>query len=478
MRTHDRLYIGGDRVAPAGAGGIEVVSPHSEEAIGRVPDGSPADMDRAVNAAREAFDHGPWPHTSPGERAAVLARLARFYEERSGELAALITAEMGSPLSFSQLAQAPLAHQTLSYYAGLAADTAWTETRPGLFGPVHVEREPVGVVAAIVPWNVPQFLIAAKIGPALLAGCAVVVKPAPETALDPYVLAEAADEAGVPPGVLNIVAGGREAGEHLVRHRGVDHVAFTGSTAAGRRIGAICGERLAGASLELGGKSAAIVLEDADLAAYIGMLPMTALLNNGEACIAQARVLAPRSRYTEVVDAVTERVGTLVVGDPADPATEIGPLVSAGQRERVEGYIAIGRAEGARVTVGGGRPAGRDRGFYVEPTVFADAHNSMRIAQEEIFGPVVVVVPYDDEDDAVRLANESAYGLAGSVWTADPARGLAVARRVRAGTFGVNFYNIDVNTPFGGYRASGVGRELGPEGLDPYLEYKSIVTLG
>ncbi|MFC3998611.1 aldehyde dehydrogenase [Nocardiopsis sediminis] len=478
MRTHDRLYIGGDWVAPAGAGSIEVVSPHSEEAVGRVPEGTAADMDRAVGAAREAFDRGPWPHAAPAERAAVLAKLARIFEERTAELAALITAEMGSPLSFSQLAQAPLAHQTLAYYAGLAEDTAWTETRPGLFGPVHVDREPVGVVAAIVPWNVPQFLTAAKIGPALLAGCTVVVKPAPETALDPYVLAEAAAEAGVPPGVLNIVAGGREAGEHLVRHPGVDHVAFTGSTAAGRRIGAICGERLAGASLELGGKSAAIVLEDADLAAYIGMLPMTALLNNGEACIAQARVLAPRSRYGEVVEAVTERTGALVVGDPADPATEVGPLVSAAQRERVEGYIAIGRAEGARVTVGGGRPAGRDRGFYVEPTVFADAHNSMRIAQEEIFGPVVVVVPYDDEDDAVRLANESDYGLAGSVWTADPERGLALARRVRTGSFGVNFYNIDVNTPFGGYRASGVGRELGPEGLSPYLEYKSIVTLG
>ena len=478
MREHDRLYIGGEWTEPASAAAIEVVSPHSGEAVGRVPEGTAADMDRAVAAARRAFDEGPWPRTAPAERAAVLARLAEGYRRRSAELADLITAEMGCPISFSRLAQVPIPERTLDYYAGLAEGFTWRETRQGLLGPVHVEREPVGVVAAVVPWNVPQFLIMAKVAPALLAGCTVVVKPAPETALDPYPLAELAEEAGVPPGVLNIVAAGRGAGEHLVSHPGVDHVAFTGSTAAGRRIGAICGEALKGCSLELGGKSAAVLLDDADLAGYTAMLPLTALLNNGEACIAQARILAPRSRYAEVVEAVTERVAALAVGDPADPATEIGPLVSERQRERVEGYIASGVAEGARITVGGGRPDGLDRGFYVEPTVFADAHNGMRIAREEIFGPVLAVIPYDGEEEAVRLAEESDYGLAGSVWTADQERGLALARRIRAGTFGVNVFNIDVNTPFGGYKASGLGREFGPEGLEEYLEHKSIVTLG
>ncbi|WP_017540465.1 aldehyde dehydrogenase [Nocardiopsis halophila] len=485
MATHDRLYIGGEWTAPAGTGVLEVVGPHDGRTVGWAPDGTPADIDRAVGAARRAFDTGPWPRTSPAERAAALGRLAGAYGRRTEEAAALITAEMGSPLAFSRLAQAPLAHAVLDYYAGLAGQVEWSAVRPGMLGPVHVEREPAGVAAAIVPWNVPHFLIAAKVAPALLAGCTVVVKPAPETALDPYLLAEAAEEAGLPPGVLNIVAGGRGAGEHLVSHPDVDHVAFTGSTAAGRRIGALCGERLKGCSLELGGKSAAVLLDDVDLDAYLGMLPLTAVLNNGEACIAQARVLAPRSRYDEVVEAVTERMAALRVGDPADPETEVGPLVSQRQRERVEGYIALGAEEGARITTGGGRPAGggRDQGFYVEPTVFADAANGMRIAREEIFGPVVVVVPYDGEgphgdDEAVRLADDSEYGLAGSVWTADPERGMAVARRVRAGTFGVNAYNIDVNTPFGGRKASGVGSEFGPEGLEEYLRWKSIVTLG
>ncbi|MDA2810710.1 aldehyde dehydrogenase [Nocardiopsis sp. RSe5-2] len=485
MTTHDRLFIDGRWAAPAGDGVLRVNCPHDGRTVGSAPEGTPADIDLAVDAARRAADSGPWPRTSPAERAAALGRLAEAFGRRTGDLAELITAEMGSPLSFSQLAQAPLAHAVLEYYAGLADQVDWGDVRPGLLGPVHVEREPAGVAAAIVPWNVPQFLIAAKIAPALLAGCTVVVKPAPETPLDPYLLAEAAQEADLPPGVLNIVAGGRETGEHLVAHPGVDHVAFTGSTAAGRRIGALCGERLKGCSLELGGKSAAVILDDADLDAYLAMLPLTALLNNGEACIAQARVLAPRARYDEVVEAVSEKVASLRVGDPADPATEVGPLVSERQRERVEGYIALGLKEGARITTGGGRPkgGGRDRGFYVEPTVFADAGNDMRIAREEIFGPVVVVVPYDGEgpegdDEAVRLADDSEYGLAGSVWTSDPERGLAVARRVRAGTFGVNAYNIDVNTPFGGRKASGVGSEFGPEGLDEYLRWKSIPTLG
>ncbi|GAA4638675.1 aldehyde dehydrogenase [Actinoallomurus vinaceus] len=477
MREHDRLYIGGELVAPAGTGTIDVVSPHTEEVIGRVPDATPADMDQAVAAAREAFDHGPWPRMAPAERAAVVARLTELYAERLGDLSELITAEMGSPITFSQLGQTGQAHAVYGYFAELGKGFAWEEERAGMFGPVTVRREPVGVVAAIVPWNVPQFIIALKLAPALIAGCTIVIKPAPETPLDGYVLGELLNEAGVPKGVVSIVAAGRETGEHLVRHPDVDKVAFTGSTAAGRRIGAICGEQLKRCTLELGGKSAAIILDDADLGATMGWLKMASLMNNGQACVAQTRVLASRTRYDEVVDALAETVGGMKVGDPADPATEIGPLVAKRQQERVEGYIRIGQEEGAKVALGGsGRP--HDRGWYVTPTVFAGVTNDMRIAREEIFGPVLTVIPYEDEADAVRIANDSEYGLAGTVWTADNDHGLEIARQVRTGTYGVNMYMIEASSPFGGYKGSGVGRELGPEGLAAYLEYKSIARMG
>jgi aldehyde dehydrogenase (NAD+) len=476
MREHDRLYIGGEWVAPAGTGTIDVVSPHSEEVIGRVPEAVPQDMERAVAAAREAFDSGPWPRMAPAERAAVVARLAELYAQRLGDLSELITAEMGSPITFSQLGQTGQAHAVYAYFAGLGADVAWEEERAGLMGPVTVRREPVGVVAAIVPWNVPQFIIALKLAPALIAGCTIVIKPALETPLDGYVLADLLTEAGVPKGVVSIVAAGPETGEHLVRHPGVDKVAFTGSTAAGRRIGGICGEQLKRCTLELGGKSAAIILDDADLPTTMGWLKMASLMNNGQACVAQTRILASRTRYSEVVDALAETVRGMTVGDPADPATEIGPLVTERQRERVENYIRIGQEEGAKVALGGpGRPY--DRGWYVTPTVFAGVTNDMRIAREEIFGPVLSVIPYEDEADAVRIANDSEYGLAGTVWTADAGRGLEIARRVRTGTYGVNMYMIESSSPFGGYKCSGVGRELGPEGLSAYLEYKSIARM-
>ena len=477
MRQHDTLFIGGEWVAPAGTGTIDVISPHTEEVVGRVPEGTTEDVDRAVAAAREAFDHGPWPRLTFAERAAAIGRLAEIYAARQAEMAALITEEMGSPITFSTLAQAPQPLSMLQYYAELGAGFEQEEQRPGLFGPVTVRREPVGVVAAVVPWNVPQFVTMTKVAPALLAGCAIVLKPAPETPLDAYLLAEMAQEAGIPPGVLNIVVAGREVGEHLVSHRGVDKVAFTGSTAAGRRIGAICGEQLKRVSLELGGKSAAIFLDDADLQASMGMLAIAALMNNGQACVAQTRILASRNRYEEVVEAVAAMVTAQPVGDPADPATGIGPLVAKRQQERVEGYIKIGMDEGAKVVVGGlDRP--RDRGWYVAPTVFAGVSNDMRIAREEIFGPVLAVIPYEDEADAVRIANDSDYGLAGTVWTADTEHGMDVARQVRTGTYGVNCYMLESNTPFGGYKASGIGRELGPEGLSGYLEYKSIARLG
>ena len=474
MITHERLFIGGDWVAPAGTDVIEVVSPHTEQVIGRVPAGTTADIDRAVAAARAAFDTGPWPRTDPAERAAAVGRLAEIFAGRTGEMAALITAEMGSPISYTQRIQAWPAN-FLAYFAQLGAEYTWEEERPGMIGPVTVRRQPVGVVAAITPWNLPQFLIMTKLAPALVAGCTVVLKPAPETPLDPYLLAEMVQQAQIPPGVVNIVAAGREVGEHLVSHPGVDKVAFTGSTAAGRRVGGICGQQVKRCSLELGGKSAAIILDDADLAAVADWVRRIPLANTGQTCVAQTRILASRGRYQEVVDALADTVETMTVGDPADPATEIGPLVARRQQDRVEDYLRLGQTEGATVVVGGPAASGRTTGWYVAPTVFAGVDNDMRIAREEIFGPVLTVIPYQDETDAVRIANDSDYGLGGAVWTGDPAHGMDLARQVRTGSYGINTsYLFDPNTPFGGFKTSGIGRELGPEGLAAYLEYQSI----
>ena len=474
----DRLFIGGDWVEPDSDAVIEVVSPSTEEVIGTAPDATTADVDRAVAAARTALQTGPWPQMSPDERADVMAALSAALQARSTDIAQLITEQNGSPISWSIAGQVFSSTLALDYYAGLTREFAFEDRRVGMLGPVVVRREPVGVVGAIVPWNVPLFTTMLKLAPAMAAGCTVVLKPAPETPLDAYLLAEACMEAGVPAGVLNIVAAGREVGEHLVTHPGVDKIAFTGSTAAGRRIAALCGEQLKRCTLELGGKSAAIICADADLDATVAGLMSASLMNNGQACVAQTRILVQRDRYDETVDALTAAIGNMVVGDPMDPATEIGPLTSARQRERVEGYIAVGRDEGASVALGGGRPAGLDRGWYVEPTVFTGVDNSMRIAQEEIFGPVLAVIPYGDEAEAVAIANDSPYGLSGSVWSADNARAADIARRMDTGTVSVNGFMIEFCSPFGGYKDSGMGRELGPEGLDHYLENKSIMLLG
>jgi len=477
VHEYDRLYIGGEWVQPAGKSTIDVISPHSEELVGRVPEGTEADIDKAVAAARTAFDTGDWPRLSPEERIAAVQKFCDVYAARIPDMASVITEEMGSPITFSNLAQSPAPWMMLNTFLQIAAEYPWEERRTGvLSGEVIVRREPVGVVGAIVPWNVPQFVTMSKLAPALISGCAIVIKPSPETPLDGFLMAELLEEAGIPKGVVSVIPAGREVGEHLVKHPGVDKIAFTGSTAAGRRIASICGEQLKRVSLELGGKSAAIILDDADLAATVQGLKFASLMNNGQACVAQTRILASRKRYDEVVGAVAEMVGSLAVGDPSDPATEVGPLVAERQQERVEKYIALGQEEGGKVVVGGnGMPDGLEKGWYVKPTVFAGVDNSMRIAQEEIFGPVLAVIPFDDADDAVRIANDSEYGLAGSVWTADADLGLDIARRVRTGTYGVNQYTMDFVAPFGGYKGSGVGREFGKEGLDHYVELKSIV---
>jgi aldehyde dehydrogenase (NAD+) len=477
VHDYDKLFIGGEWVEPAGTGTIDVISPHSEERVGRVPEGTPADVDKAVAAARQAFDEGEWPRLSPEERQQAVRRFADLYATKFDEMSNLITTEMGSPILFSQLAQVPVPWMMLDAFIKNAEKHPREEVRTGVLSPeVLVRREPVGVVGAIVPWNVPQFTTMSKLAPALLTGCTIVIKPSPETPLDGMLMAQLLEEAGIPKGVVSIIPAGREVGEHLVRHPGIDKIAFTGSTAAGKLIASICGEQLKRCSLELGGKSAAIILDDADLAHTVENLKMASLMNNGQACVAQTRIVAPRSRYGEVVDALGEMVSGLTVGDPLEMTTEVGPLVAERQQERVEKYIALGQEEGAKVVAGGsGRPEGTEKGWYVRPTVFADVDNHMRIAQEEIFGPVLAVIPYDGVDDAVRIANDSEYGLAGSVWTADEDAGRDVARRVRTGTYGVNKYSMDFNAPFGGFKSSGVGREFGPEGIDEYVEFKTIV---
>ena len=472
MIVKDRIYIGGQLVEPSGSTKIDVINPFTEEVAGRVPEATTADVDRAVAAARQAFE-SDWSRMAVAERAEILARASQGIQARMDDLTRLITTEMGSPYSWCMFGQVLAPTMVLDYYAELGKRFELEETRPGMFGPVVVRKEPVGVAAAVVPWNVPLFVTILKLAPAFLAGCTVVLKPAPETPLSAYDLHEIFEEAGLPAGVLNIVAAGREVGEHLVTHPGVDKVGFTGSTAAGKRIASLCGELLRPCTLELGGKSAAVVLEDADLDLTVQGIIDGGILNNGQACVAQTRILAPRSRYDEVVDALTEAVAGQVVGDPMDPATQVGPLVADRQRDRVLGLIDKGKNEGARITTGGGRPA-LERGFFVDPTVFADVTNDMTIAREEIFGPVLSVIAYEGVDDAVAIANDSPYGLSGSVWSADGEAAAAVARRMDTGTVTVNHFGMAFGAPFGGYKDSGLGRELGPEGVDAYLQKKSI----
>ncbi|MGW1865194.1 aldehyde dehydrogenase [Streptomyces mauvecolor] len=471
---HGQLFIGGELTDPLGSDVIEVISPHTEQVIGRVPHACRADVDRAVAVARKAFDEGPWARATPEERIEVVSRIKDAILVRHEEIAKSISSQNGSPYSWSVLAQALGAMMVWDSAITVAREFPYEERRSGALGPLLVRREPVGVVAAVVPWNVPQFVAAAKLGPALLTGCSVILKPSPESPLDSYILGEIAAEAGLPEGVLSILPADREVSEYLVGHPGIDKVSFTGSVAAGKRVMEVASRNLTRVTLELGGKSAAVILPDADLAATVAGVVPAAWMNNGQACVAQTRILAPQSRYDEIAEAFATAAGALVVGDPLDAATQVGPLVARRQQQRSLDYIRIGQEEGAKILTGGGRPAGLDRGWYVEPTLFGGVDNAMRIAREEIFGPVICLLPYRDEAEALRIANDSEYGLSGSVWTGDVEHGIEFGRKVRTGTFNVNTFSLDMLGPFGGYKSSGLGREFGPEGFGEYLEHKMI----
>lgn len=476
--SRDTFYIGGQWVAPATDRKFTLINASTEEVIGTVPEGTEADIDAAVAAARKAFDTSGWPQLSYAERAAVMERFMAAIAVRGEAIAQAVSAQNGMPVAVSSGLEGQFSVGIVQYYAELAKTLGAPDIRPSQMGKeTLVERSAIGVVAAIVPWNFPVTLALNKIAPAMAAGCTVVIKPSPGTVLDSYFLAEAAEEAGVPAGVLNWVAADRAAGAHLVSHPGVDKVAFTGSTGAGRSIARTCGELLRPVSLELGGKSAAILLEDVDIGTFLAGVPTACILNSGQTCYSGTRILAPKSRYGEIVDALAGFVSSLTIGDALDPNTHIGPMASSAHRDRVESYIAIGKQE-ARLVTGGGRPQDTNRGWFVEPTVFADVDNSDRIAKEEIFGPVLSVIPYDGEDEAVRIANDSEFGLGGSVWSADGAHATDIARRVESGTVGINGYMPSLGAPFGGIKSSGMGREFGPEAISAYQNTKSIYVMG
>ncbi|MEU6037905.1 aldehyde dehydrogenase [Actinomadura sp. NPDC047616] len=473
------LFVGGRWVPARDGGAVEVRNPATGRCAGSAALASAADIDEAVAAARASFDAGVWAGADPAERARVLRTAADLLEKRAPELAASITAELGCPIWFSERAHVPNPIRHLRYYADLAESFPYDERRTDGVNASVVTQEPVGVVAAITPWNGPLSTPALKVAPALAAGCSVVLKPPPETPLTVRALAEALAAAGLPEGVLSVMPGDRDAGERLVAHPQVDKIAFTGSSAAGKKIMAVAAGRIARVTLELGGKSAAIICDDAGLDAVVPALLPMALLVNGQACIAQTRVLVPRRRRDEIVAALAEALRAQRLGDPADPSTTIGPLISERQRDRVTGYIATGRAEGARVVVGGEHadlPGELARGWFVPPTLLDGVDNGMRVAQEEIFGPVLAVIEYEGDDEAVAIANDSRYGLSGSVWTPDEERALAIARRIRTGMVSINGRAQAFGTPFGGYKESGVGREMGPEGFRSYLETKSIAV--
>ena len=466
----DALFIGGSWVRPAGTEVIEVVNAATEEVMGTVPEGRPADAARAVAAARRAFDE--WSQATVEERAKAVERLGEALSARVPEVGQLVAQEVGMPLPMSTVIQGALPAMVMASYASIVRDTPLEER----IGSSVVVREPAGVVAAITPWNYPLHQAVAKVAPALAAGCTVVLKPSEVAPLSVFLLAEAAEEAGLPPGVLNVVTGlGREVGEALVTDPDVDVVSFTGSTPAGRRVAALAAESVKRVTLELGGKSPSVVLDDADLHEAVSSAVRQCMLNSGQTCIAWSRLLVPRHRHDEAAELAGSVAASYMLGDPLDPSTTLGPLATGHHRDRVRAAIRGGLDEGATLVAGGDKaPEGLDRGWFVRPTVFAGVDNGMDVARREIFGPVLAVLPYDGEDDAVRMANDSIYGLHAGVFSGDRERALRVARRLRAGQVDVNGGGFNLLAPFGGYKQSGYGRELGRHGLDAYLEVKSL----
>jgi len=475
IRHPDRLFIGGDWVEPHSGRMIELSSPDTEQVTMSVAEADETDMDRAVAAARKAFDHGPWPWMKPAERIAAMERMVAALRKREPELAAVWTQQMGGLASIAPYLM-QRGTQNLQDAIDIGQNFPFISRKQSPSAEAaYVVHEPVGVVAAIAPWNAPYMIMAAKLGPSLLAGCTVIMKPSPETPLEAYIIAECAEEAGLPPGVINLVPGHREAADHLVNNPGIDKVSFTGSTAAGKRIGEVCASRVARCTLELGGKSAAIVLDDFSAEETAKTLAGAITLISGQVCAMLTRAIVPRHRHDEIADAISNAMKQIRVGHSDDPEAQMGPLAMQRQLERVEYYIDKGKSEGADLVTGGARPSELNQGYFMQPTLFANVDNSMTIAREEIFGPVLSLIPCDDMDDAIRIANDSDYGLNGSVLTHDADAAWKVARRVRTGNIGQNGMKNDFSLPFGGFKQSGIGREGGEQGLMHYLETKTIM---
>jgi aldehyde dehydrogenase (NAD+) len=467
------FHVGGKWVTPHSHRRIAVVHPATQDTVFDVTLANNNDIDHAIAAARAAFEEGPWPRMSGVERSVFMLRLLKRLELRSNELARLATAQVGMPIAFAEmLVKTGLARYR--YYAELAGSYVFEDRRPTLRGHARVRREPVGVAALISPWNAVFPITAHKVGAALAAGCTMVVKSPIESPMEGFILAECAAEAGLPPGVVNVVTADRDESAYLVASREVNKISFTGSVADGRQIGLSAADRMARTTLELGGKSAAILLEDADLATALPALAPFTMPFAGQICFSQSRILVPNTRLDEVVDTYAGIIGKLKLGDPWDRQTQVGPVLNARQRDRILAYIAQGVEEGGRVVLGGGRAARFDRGYFIEPTIFVDVTSPMTIAREEIFGPVVTIQGYTDENDAVRIANDSDLGLSGSVYSRDTERAYRMACRIRTGQVGINGVELAPSVPFGGYKLSGIGREGGPEGLEAFLEIKSI----